>query len=91
MKASDWRIPAGHTLAVQIGTIESGAQSDWIDTPTYQTIAVSGARLTLELADPTDDVTIPGERALFLDAYLGYSAAEIPVGPPSFTVPDVRG
>lgn len=91
MKASDWRIPAGHTLAVQIGTIESGAQSDWIDTPTYETIAVSGARLTLELADPADDVTIPGERALFLDAYLGYSAAEIPVGPPSFTVPDVRG
>lgn len=90
MKASDWRLPAGQLLAVQIGAIEGGAVSDWIDTPSNQTISVDGVRLELALDDPADDRATPGARAPYLDGYLAYSAATLPAGSPSFTVPTGR-
>ncbi|MGV8872801.1 MAG: CocE/NonD family hydrolase [Rhodococcus sp. (in: high G+C Gram-positive bacteria)] len=91
LKSVDWIIEAGHTFAVEIGTIEAGPLSDWIDTPSNETIAVANARLQLALDDPSDDTTTAGERALFLDTYLGFSTVTLPEGEPSFTVPPARG
>ncbi|SIT78795.1 CocE/NonD family hydrolase [Microbacterium sp. RU33B] len=91
MKAGDWRLLAGHALAVQIGTIEAGPLSDWIDTPSYERIAVSDVQLQLALQDPVADVDIPGERALYLDSYLALTTTTLPTAPTTFTVNGAKG
>ncbi|TFD92057.1 CocE/NonD family hydrolase [Cryobacterium lactosi] len=89
LKSTDWTLPAGHVLAVEIGTIESGVFSNWIDTPSNETIAVTNAQLDLALDDPADDLSTPGEQALYLDLYVEVSKQEIPIGPPVFSVPAI--
>ncbi len=42
LKSTDWRLKAGHSLAVEIGTVYDGA---WIDTPTGDRIKVTDVRL----------------------------------------------
>ncbi len=53
LKSTDWTFEKGHQLGVQIGTIGSGS---WWDTPSGNTIEVTGARLTLAVQDPQADV-----------------------------------
>ncbi|WP_322409979.1 CocE/NonD family hydrolase [Microbacterium invictum] len=91
MKAGDWWLAAGHALAVQIGTIEAGPLSDWIDTPSNERVAVSDVQLQLALQDPAADVDIPGERALYLDSYLAISTATLPEAPTTFTIDGAEG
>ncbi|MEU6130044.1 CocE/NonD family hydrolase [Saccharopolyspora sp. NPDC047091] len=91
LKSTDWTLPAGHSLAVEIGTVEPGGVQtpfrDWIDTPSRETVQVHGARLDLALDDPADDVEVPGERAPYLDLYLAMFTAPLPQAEPTFTLP----
>ncbi|GGL79721.1 hypothetical protein GCM10010129_24250 [Streptomyces fumigatiscleroticus] len=84
LKATDWTLAAGHVLAVEIGSIQTGS---WRDTPSGQTIEVKGARLRLALDDPADDVATAGDRSPFLDTYLSQYTVNLPAGPATFTVP----
>ncbi|MFC7813914.1 CocE/NonD family hydrolase [Streptomyces sp. NPDC057367] len=86
LKATDWTLAAGHVLAVEIGSIQTGS---WRDTPSGETVEVRGARLRLALDDPADDVATPGDRSPFLDTYLSRYTVELPAGPGTFRV--VRG
>lgn len=90
LKATDWTLAAGHQLAIEIGTIRTGPFSNWIDTPSYQSIEVSGARLDLSLDNPTDDSAIDGEPALFVEDYLALSTVDLAVQPGTFTVPPAQ-
>ncbi|MEU6807523.1 CocE/NonD family hydrolase [Streptomyces sp. NPDC046831] len=83
LKATDWTLAAGHVLAVETGSIQTGS---WRDTPSGQRIDVKGARLELALDDPSDDVATPGARSPFLDTYLRQYTVNLPAGPASFTV-----
>ncbi|WP_030184962.1 CocE/NonD family hydrolase [Streptomyces sp. NRRL S-813] len=83
LKATDWTLAAGHVLAVEIGSIQTGS---WRDTPSGQTIDVKGAKLRLALDDPSDDVATPGARSPFLDTYLRQYTVDLPAGPATFTV-----
>ncbi|MFF7796025.1 CocE/NonD family hydrolase [Streptomyces olivaceus] len=83
LKATDWTLAAGHALAVEIGSIQTGS---WRDTPSGETIAVEDARLRLALDDPADDVATPGDRSPYLDTYLGQYTVTLPAGRGTFTV-----
>ncbi|POX42345.1 hypothetical protein C3486_04840 [Streptomyces sp. Ru73] len=83
LKATDWTLRAGHVLAVEIGSIQTGS---WRDTPSGETITVKNAQLKLALDDPADDVATAGDRSPFLDTYLKQYTVELPAGRPSFTV-----
>ncbi|MEU0833470.1 CocE/NonD family hydrolase [Streptomyces sp. NPDC005969] len=83
LKATDWTLAAGHVLAVEIGSIQTGS---WRDAPSGQTIDVSGAVLRLSLDDPPDDVATQGDRSPYLDTYLRQYTVDLPAGPASFTV-----
>lgn len=83
LKATDWTLAAGHVLTVEIGSIRTGS---WRDTPSGQTIDVSGAVLRLSLDDPSDDVATQGDRSPYLDTYLRQYTVSLPTGPASFTV-----
>ncbi|MEV0117351.1 CocE/NonD family hydrolase, partial [Streptomyces sp. NPDC050844] len=88
LKSTDWRLAAGHSLAVEIGTIQDGA---WIDTPTGDHIKVTNARLHLSVDDPADDQTTEGKRSPYLDTYVKtYTKKKLTEQPPSFTVPPAR-
>ncbi|WP_344292311.1 CocE/NonD family hydrolase, partial [Streptomyces synnematoformans] len=87
LKATDWRLAAGHVLAVEIGTIQTGS---WRDTPSGETVEVRHATLHLALDGPADDVPTGGARSPYLDSYLDRYTVDLPAGPPSFTVPGVR-
>ena len=84
LKSTDWTLAAGHSLAVEIGTILPGG--DWIDTPAGETITVTGARLDLALDDPADDTRTHGERAPYLDTYLAAYTTELPGSATTFTL-----
>lgn len=84
LKATDWTLAAGHVLAVEIGSIQTGS---WRDTPSGQTIKVHDARLELALDDPSDDRATGGARSPFLDTYLRQYTVDLPAGPASFTMP----
>ncbi|WP_438272844.1 CocE/NonD family hydrolase [Streptomyces sclerotialus] len=84
LKATDWTLAAGHVLAVEIGSIQTGS---WRDTPSGETIKVKGARLELALDDPADDIPTAGDRSPYLDTYLRQYTVELPPGPAKFTVP----
>jgi hypothetical protein len=82
LKATDWTLEQGHQLGVQVGTIGSGS---WRDTPSGNTIQVTGARLSLALQDPRLDVPTQGDRSPFLDTYLAqYTDTLTDVGAGSF-------
>jgi putative CocE/NonD family hydrolase len=84
LKATDWTLAAGHVLAVEIGSIQTGS---WRATPSGETIKVHDARLELALDDPSDDHATDGARSPFLDTYLRQYAVDLPAGPASFTMP----
>ncbi|MER5552860.1 CocE/NonD family hydrolase [Streptomyces sp. NPDC002793] len=88
LKSTDWTLPAGHSLAVEIGSVRTG---DWLDTPSLRKIEVKDARLTLALDDPADDVATGGARSPYLDTYLDRHTVRLPAGPAAFTVPSARG
>ncbi|MGI5192980.1 CocE/NonD family hydrolase [Streptomyces sp. CA-288835] len=88
LKSTDWQLAAGHSLAVEIGTVQDGA---WIDTPTGDRIKVTNARLSLSVDDPADDRPTEGKRSPYLDTYVkAYTTKELAARPPSFTVPMAR-
>ncbi|WP_157357483.1 CocE/NonD family hydrolase [Amycolatopsis nigrescens] len=89
LKSTDWTLAPGHSLAVEIGTIQAGVLGDWIDTPSNETINVADARLDLALDDTADDTATPGERAPYLDAYLQLNTKKLPIGEASFAIPPV--
>lgn len=88
LRATDWVLAAGHSLAVEIGTVRPGIpfEDDWLDTPSRSTVTVRDAQLQLALDDPRDDV-VPGDRAVYLDTYLLGHTTTLPDTPPTFTVP----
>ncbi|MEV7548660.1 CocE/NonD family hydrolase [Amycolatopsis sp. NPDC089917] len=86
-KAADWTLPAGHSLAVEIGTTQANVLGDWLDTPTGNTIAITGAEIELPLDSPSDDQATPGARAPYLDTYLLLNKTKPATGEPSFTLP----
>jgi putative CocE/NonD family hydrolase len=69
LKSADWTLAEGHQLGVQIGTISSSSW-DWLPEPSGNRISVTGARLSLDLQDPADDVATLGEPAPYLEEYL---------------------
>jgi putative CocE/NonD family hydrolase len=82
LKATDWTFEKGHQLGIQIGTIGSGS---WLDSPSGNTIKVTGARLSLALQNPRSDVPTQGDRSPFLDTYLGqYTRTRTDVGTGTF-------
>ncbi|MEV6103428.1 CocE/NonD family hydrolase [Streptomyces sp. NPDC051940] len=83
LKSTDWTLAAGHVLAVEIGSIQTGS---WRDTPSGQTIKVDGVLLALALDDPADDAATQGARSPYLDFYLSRNTVALPAGPPTFTV-----
>lgn len=86
LKATDWTLAAGHVLAVELGSVQTGS---WRDTPSGETIRISGARLDLALDDPSDDLATQGAASPYLSTYLRQYTVRLPVGPASFEV--VRG
>ncbi len=87
LKTTEWTLAEGHSLAVEIGAITPFAFSDWLDSPSLERIDVSGARLTLALDDPADDVPTDGDPAVFLEQYAAAHALPIPEGPVAFALP----
>ncbi|MFI6862888.1 CocE/NonD family hydrolase [Streptomyces sp. NPDC050421] len=75
LKATDWTLAAGHVLAVEIGSIQTGS---WRDTPSGETIKVKDARLALALDDPANDIATAGARSPFLDTYLRQYTVQLP-------------
>ncbi|MEV5810439.1 CocE/NonD family hydrolase [Streptomyces parvulus] len=88
LKSTDWTLPAGHRLTVQIGSVLTG---EWIDTPSKQKVSIRNVKLELPLDDPADDTATEGARAPFLDQYMKVNAAKLGAGPARFTVPSVSG
>lgn len=80
-------MPGVSLTTVEVGTIGANPISDWIDTPTKETITVNSAQLELALGNPADDHSVPGERAVYLDAYLQMHTKKLPVGDATFTLP----
>ncbi|NEB11058.1 CocE/NonD family hydrolase [Streptomyces coelicoflavus] len=83
LKATDWTLAAGHVLAVEIGSIQTGS---WRDTPSGETVRVRGAMLRLALDGPVDDVATQGDRSPYLDTYLRRYTVDLPAGPGTFSV-----
>lgn len=82
LKSTDWTFARRHQLGVEIGTISS---SRWLDVPSGNTIAVSGARLGLDVQDPRLDVPTQGDRSPYLDQYLAANTTTLSdVGPGTF-------
>ncbi|WP_392675110.1 CocE/NonD family hydrolase [Streptomyces sp. LN785] len=81
LKATDWTLAAGHVLAVEIGSIQTGS---WRDTPSGETIKVKDARLALALDDPENDIATAGARSPFLDTYLRQYTVQLPSAEGSF-------
>ncbi|MEV5703716.1 CocE/NonD family hydrolase [Actinoallomurus sp. NPDC052274] len=82
LKGTDWTFQRGHRLGVQIGTISSNG---WWDVPSGHTVAVSGARLALDVLDARSDVPTQGDRSPYLDQYLAaYTTTLTDVGPGTF-------
>ncbi|MEV4539552.1 CocE/NonD family hydrolase [Asanoa sp. NPDC049518] len=67
LKANDWTFEQGHRLGVQLGTITSRG---WRPVASGQTIAVTDARLALEVQDPRFDAPTQGDRSPYLDRYV---------------------
>lgn len=80
LKSMDWRLAAGHQLAVSIGTIASGY---WSPQPSKQVVTVKAAYLDLESQSPSHEKPTQGSKSAFLDDYLTdntVTLAEVPGG-----------
>ena len=65
--SADWKIPAGHRIAVRV----SDANTDWwTHVPTKQTITVHGGEITLPFLHYTRPTTIQGDPGPQLERYL---------------------
>lgn len=84
LKSTDWALKAGHSLAVEIGSVQTG---DWIDTPSKQKIQISDARFELALDDPAEDVATGGDRSPYLDQYLAAYTSKLTPGAGTITLP----
>jgi uncharacterized protein len=88
LKSTDWTLPAGHSLAVRVGTIVPGVtpDNDWLATPSGETVTVRGARLDLALDDPSRDQAIPGDPAQWQELYRLAFTVPLPPGAPTFAL-----
>ncbi|WP_181780302.1 CocE/NonD family hydrolase [Pseudonocardia pini] len=88
LKATDWTLAAGHSLAVEVGTVQPGIpfSNDWLPTHTQEAVTVQAARLDLALDDPADDTAQPGTPAPWLETYRVANTSQPPLGPPTFTL-----
>ncbi|MHC5797087.1 CocE/NonD family hydrolase [Lacisediminihabitans sp. FW035] len=82
LRSNDWTLATGHQLAIEIGTIRpAGANphlsTDWIDSPSGTKIRVSNPVISLQLDDPSADVSTQGDRAKYLDTYLILAGDEL--------------
>jgi putative CocE/NonD family hydrolase len=85
LKSMDWKLAAGHRLAVSIGTIDPSGY--WSPQPSGTTVKVQGAFLSLDTQSPRRDVSTQGEKSAFLDGYIANNTvalAAVPAG--TFTV-----
>ena len=65
--SADWKIPAGHRIAVRV----TDANEDWwIHTPLFDTVKVVGGSVTLPFLTYTRPNTIQGDPGTQLDDYL---------------------
>ncbi|MBW0105569.1 CocE/NonD family hydrolase [Pseudonocardia sp. KRD-291] len=89
LKSMDWTLGAGHSLAVDIGTVRPGVPftNDWLPAVSSQRVTVLGARLDLALDDPSKDARLPGTPAPWLDLYRQTHTATPAAGTPSFRLP----
>lgn len=87
LKPTDWTLKAGHSLAVEIGSVTSG---EWLDTPSKQKIRIQDARLELSLDDPADDVATSGARSPWLDTYVKAYTTKLKPGSGTITLPPAR-
>ncbi len=78
LKSMDWKLPAGHQLAVSIGTIASGY---WSPQPSNQVVTVTGAYLALDSQSPNHDKPTQGTKSAFLDDYLTDNSITLPSVP----------
>lgn len=101
LRSTDWTLPAGHSLAVEIGTVQPetvdldpatfGPGNDWVDTPSGTRVTVTSAQLELALDDPADDVATQGARAPYLDVYRDVRTGVLPAAPATFRLPALEG
>jgi predicted acyl esterase len=65
--SADWKLAAGHRIAVRV----TDANTDWwVHAPTKQTVTVHGGSITLPLLTQPRTETIAGEPGVQLSAYL---------------------
>lgn len=84
LKSTDWKLLAGHSLAVGIGSVDGNG--GWIVTPTNQPIRVKQAKLELATQNPAVDIPTDGGRAPWLDSYVRRNTAAIPAGNGTFSL-----
>ncbi len=98
LRSTDWTLPAGHVLAIEIGTVQPETDDlvrlvwpgdDWLDTPSGGRVQVTSAQLDLALDDPADDVGTQGAPAPYLEAYRAVRSDALPDGEATFTLPAV--
>jgi uncharacterized protein len=66
--SADWKLKAGHRIAVRV----ADANTDWwVHAPTKQTVTVHGGSITLPFLTQPRSATIAGEPGVQLSAYLG--------------------
>jgi uncharacterized protein len=87
LKSTDWMLAAGHSLAMEVGTIQPAIYGNWIPTASLETIDVSSITLDLAFDDPANDARLPGEPAAFLAVYRASSAIPVAPAAPSFVLP----
>ncbi|WP_353650825.1 CocE/NonD family hydrolase [Nakamurella sp. A5-74] len=100
LRSTDWTLAAGHSLAVEIGTItpdpfplsaEFGPGNGWLGTPSQKRITVTRAQLRVALDNPADDTPTAGGRSPYLDVYLAQKTGELPTGTATVTIPASTG
>jgi predicted acyl esterase len=65
--SADWKIPAGHRIAIRV----TDANEDWwIHTPLFDTVNLAGGSVTLPFLTYTRPDTIPGDPGTQLEGYL---------------------
>ncbi|OYO14090.1 hypothetical protein B0O41_4034 [Propionibacteriaceae bacterium ES.041] len=88
LKSQDWKLLAGHSLAVSIGSVDGNGS--WIVTPTNQPIRVKQAKLDLATQNPAGDIPTHGGRAPWLDYYLERYTGSIPAGNGTFALKEAK-
>ncbi|TCK21815.1 CocE/NonD family hydrolase [Pseudonocardia endophytica] len=88
LRSTDWTLREGHSLAVEIGTIQPGIPmtNDWLPTISGQKVTVQGGRLDLALDDPAKDARLPGTPAPWGALYRASQASAPPPGAAGFTL-----